>query len=83
MTLTEQVKILDNKIKANKAKYNLDSKAAKISALSSGDLEKYECLTDEDLGYKPDVNQKENSEYSPRGKFVNKGLDQSDKKKYF
>ena len=37
MTLTEQVKILDDKIKANKAQYDLDRKAAKISALSSGD----------------------------------------------
>ena len=35
MTLTEQVKILA-KIKANKAQYDLDIKAAKISALSSG-----------------------------------------------
>ena len=37
MTLTEQVKILDDKIKASKAQYDLDRKAAKISALSSGD----------------------------------------------
>ena len=34
MTLTEQVKILDNKIKANKSQYDLDTEAAKISALS-------------------------------------------------
>ena len=53
MTLTEQVKILDDKIKANKAQYYLDSKTAKISASSSGGLEKYEYLTGEDLGYKP------------------------------
>ena len=55
MTLTEQVKILDDKIKANKAQYELDREAAKISALSKVELEKYEYLTDEDLGYKPDV----------------------------
>ena len=42
MTLTEQFKILDDKIKANKAQYDLDREAAKISALSSGELEKYE-----------------------------------------
>ena len=42
MTLTEQVKILDGKIKANKSNYDLDREAAKISALSSGELEKYE-----------------------------------------
>ena len=33
MTLTEQVKILDDKIKANKAQYDLDREAAKISNL--------------------------------------------------
>ena len=58
MTLTEQVKILDDKIKANKAQYDLDREAAEISALSSGELQKYEYLTGEDLGYKPDVIQK-------------------------
>ena len=42
MTLTEQVKILHGKIKANKAQYDLDREAAKISALSSGEFEKYE-----------------------------------------
>ena len=47
MTLTEQVKILDDKIKANKAQNELDREAAKISALSSGELEKYEYLTGE------------------------------------
>ena len=52
MTLTEQVKILDDKIKANKAQYDLDREAAKILALSSGELEKYEYLAGEDLGYK-------------------------------
>ena len=58
MKLTEQVKILDDKIKTNKAQYDLDREAAKISALSSGELKKYEYLTGEDLGYKPDVTQK-------------------------
>ena len=60
MKLPEQVKILGDKIKANKAQYDLDREAAKISALSSGELEKYEYLTGEDLGYKPDVIQKVN-----------------------
>ena len=65
MTLTEQVKILDDKIKANKAQHELDREAAKISALSSGRLEKYEYLTGEDLGYKADVIQKVKFKYSP------------------
>ena len=64
MTLTEQVRILDDKIKANKAQNDLDREAAKIPALSSDELEKYEYLTGEDLGYKPDVIQKAKFEYS-------------------
>ena len=43
-------------------------------------MEKYEYLTGEDLGYKPDVIQKAKFEYSPLGKVFNKGLDESDKK---
>ena len=50
MTLTDELKILDNKIIANQTQYDLGRKAAKISALSSkGLLEKYEYLTGEDL----------------------------------
>ena len=52
MTINKQVRIIDNKILANKAQYDLDRKTAKISALSSGNLDKYEYLTGEDLGYK-------------------------------
>ena len=55
MTLTEQVKTLDDNIKANKAQYELDREAAKISALSSGELERYEYLTGDHLGCKPDI----------------------------
>ena len=51
MTLTDEFKILDDKIKANQAQHDSDREAAKISALSSGELEKYEYLTGEDLGY--------------------------------
>ena len=83
MILTEQVKILDAKIKLNKAQYDLDREAAKISAVSSGELEIYEHLTDEDLGYKVDVILKAKFEYSPLGKVFNEGLDESEKKKDF
>ena len=38
MAITEQVKILDDKIRSNKAQYDLDIEAAKIGALSSGEL---------------------------------------------
>ena len=50
MTRKEQVKILDDKIEANNAQYNLDRMNAKILAYSSGDLPKYEYLTKKDLG---------------------------------
>ena len=71
MTLTDQVEILDNKIKANQAQYDLDREAAIISALSSSKLENYESLTGEDLGYKPDAIQKVKFEYSQLGKVLN------------
>ena len=79
MTVTSQVKILDDKVKTNKAQYDLDRQAAKISALSSGELHKYEYLTGEDLRYKSDVVQNVTFEYSPLGKVFNKGLDESNK----
>ena len=37
----------------NEAQYDLDRKAAKMSALFSNNLDKYEYLTGEDLGLKP------------------------------
>ena len=81
MTLTEQIMILDDKIKTNKAQYDLDREAAKISALSSKNLEKYEYLTGEDLGYKPDVIQRAKFEYSPLGEAFNKVFKKDDKNK--
>ena len=81
MTLTEQVKILDDKIKSNKAQYDLDREAAKISALSSKDLEKYEYLTGEDLGHKPDVIERVKFEYSALGEAFNKVFKKDDKNK--
>ena len=80
MTVTDQLKIIDNKIKANQAQYDLDRLAAKISAYSSGDLRKYEYLTGEDLGYKPSVFEQAKFDYSPLGNIFNKGLDKEDQK---
>ena len=48
MTLTDDLKILNDKIKANQAQYDLDREAAKISSLSSKELDKYEYLAVED-----------------------------------
>ena len=54
MTLTDQLKILDDKIKANQVQYDLCREEAKIPALFSKDyLEKYEYLTGENLGHRP------------------------------
>ena len=64
----------------NEAQYNLDRKAAKISVLSSNNLDKYEYLTGEDLGLKPSTIEQARFEYSPLGKIFNKGLDKDDKK---
>ena len=80
MTRKEQVKILNDKIEANKRQYDLDRINAQISAYSSGDLPKYEYLTKKDLGYKPDALEKVKFEYSPLGKVFTDGLDKSDKK---
>ena len=80
MTLTDEFKILDGKIKANQAQYDLDREVAKISASSSNELDKYEYLTGEDLIYKPGVVEPTKFEYSPLGKVFNKGLGKKDKK---
>ena len=80
MTRKEQVKILDDKIKANNAQYNLDRMNAEIIAYSSGDLPKYEYLTKNDLGYKPDAFEQAKFEYSLLGKVFTDGLDKSDRK---
>ena len=81
MTLKDQIKILDDKIKANDAQYDLDRMNAEISAYCSGDLPKYEYLTKNDLGYKPDAVEKVKFEYSPIGKVFTDGLAKEDKSK--
>ena len=74
MTRKEQVKILDDKIKANERQYRLDRINAEIPAYSSGDLPKYEYLAKKDLRYKPDAVEKVKFEYSPIGKVFTDGL---------
>ena len=80
MTVTDQIKILNRKIKQNESQYDLDREAAKISALSSNNLDKYEYLTGEDLDLKPSTVEQAKFEYSPLGKIFNKGLSEDDKK---
>ena len=62
----------------NETQYDLDWKAAKISAWSSNNLDKYEYLTAEDLGWKPNTVEQAKFEHSSLGKIFNKGLSEDD-----
>ena len=83
MTINEQIKILDNKIRSNQVQYDLDRQNGKISGISSGELDKYEYLTGEGLEYKPDVVKRAKFEYSPLEQACNKGLKNDKKLKSF
>ena len=80
MTVSDQIKILNRKIKQSDSQNDLDRKAAKISALSSNNLDKYELLTGEDLDLRPNTVEQAKFEYSPYGRIFNKGLSEEDKK---
>ena len=58
----------------NEAHYDLDREAAKISALSSNNLDKYEYLTGEDLGLKPSTIEQAKFEYSTLGMWLSKAF---------
>ena len=75
MTKSDQIKILNDKIKANNAQYNIDRLNAKISAFSGGNLDKYEFFTGKDLKYKPNALDKAKFEFSPLDRAFNQGLD--------
>ena len=83
MTVTNQIKVLNRNIMHNEAQYDLNRKAAKISASSSNNLDKFEHLSGEDLGLKPSTIKQAKFEYSPLGKIFNKGLGKDDKKEGF
>ena len=74
ITVADQIKILDRKIMQNEAQCDLDRKAAKISAMSSNNLYKYEYLTGADLDLKPSTVEQAKFEYSPLIKCFNKVL---------
>ena len=40
---------IDDQIKDEKPQYDINRQAAKISVLSSGKIDKYECLTGEEI----------------------------------
>ena len=72
MSFSEKIKTIDNNIERNRTQYNLDRKTAKISALSSGNVSKYEFLTGRDVLPEQDLLEKaattKRFEYSPLGK---------------
>ena len=49
MNISEKIKAINNKIEQNKIQYNLDRQTLKISALSSGNVSKYEFSTGKDV----------------------------------
>ena len=79
IAVTDQIKILDRKIKQNETQYDLDRNAAKISALPSGKLDRDECLTGKDLNYKPSTAEIAKFDCSPSSEYSNKGLEEEDK----
>ena len=81
MTQSDQIKILNDKIKANNAQYDVNRLKAEISDYFSGDLDKYEFLTKQDLKYKPDALEQVKYAYSPLGKVFNDGLNKKDNTK--
>ena len=80
MTKSDQIKILNDKIKANNAQYKIDRLNAEISAFSEGDLDNYQFLTRKDLKYKPNALDKGKFEFSPLVKAFNQGLDKKNLK---
>ena len=81
MTIADQIKIINRTIMQKEAEYDLDRKAAKISALSSDNLDKYEYLTAEDLGLKPSTVEQDKFEHSALVKIFNKKLNAEEDRK--
>ena len=68
--MATKIKTIDNKIEQNKAQHNLDRQTTKILALSSGNVSKYEFLTDKDFlpeKYLGKATTIKRFEYSPLG----------------
>ena len=69
-------KWLNDQIKDEKLQYDVNREAAKISALSSGKLHKYECLTGEDIlpSNQQQIIEQARFTYSPLGKAFEKQI---------
>ena len=72
MDISEKIKATNNKIKQNRAQYDLDRQTAKIYALSSRSVSKYVFMTCRDVLLEKDLLEKaaieKRFEYSPVGK---------------
>ena len=67
---------INDQFKDEKLQYNINREAAKISALSSGKLHKYEYLTGEDIlpSNQQQIIEKTKFTYSPLGKAFDKQI---------
>ena len=67
---------INDQIKDEKLQYNINREAAKISALSSGQLHKYECLTGEDIlpSTQQQIIEQTKCTYYPLGKVFDKQI---------
>ena len=67
---------IEDQIKDEKLQYDINREAAKISALSSGKLDKYEYLTGEEIlsSNQQQIIQQAKFTYSPLGKAIEKQL---------
>ena len=67
---------INDQIKDEKLKYNINREAAKISTLSSGKLHKYEYLTGEDIlpSTQQQIIEQTKFTYSPLGKTFDKQI---------
>ena len=65
---------IEDQIKVEKLQYDINREAAKISALSSGKLDKYEYLTVEEIlpSNQQQIIQQAKFNYSPLGKAIEK-----------
>ena len=68
--------IIDHQIRDKKLEYNINREAAKISALSSGNIDKYEYLTGEEIlpSNQQQIIEQAKSTYSPLGKAFEKQI---------
>ena len=69
--------IINDQIRDEKLKYDINREAAKISALSSGQFHKYECLTGEDIlpSNQQKIIEQAKFNYSPLGKAFEKQIE--------